>query len=95
MLFWFVVLGLLGLGSIVKAPGVLAAINPYYALAYILNAGPAITLAVLAAVFLSVTGGEALYADMGHFGRFPIRAGGSRSCCPVWCSTTSARAPCC
>src|SRR5215203_2382702 len=75
MLFWFVVLGLLGLGSIVKAPGVLAAINPYYAFAYILNAGPVISLAVLAAVFLSVTGGEALYADMGHFGRFPIRAG--------------------
>jgi KUP system potassium uptake protein len=75
MLVWFVVLGLLGLGSIVKAPGVLAAINPYYALSYVLNAGPAISLAVLAAVFLSVTGGEALYADMGHFGRFPIRAG--------------------
>ena len=74
MLFWFVVLGLLGLGSIVKAPGVLAAINPYYAVSYILDAGPIITLAVLAAVFLSVTGGEALYADMGHFGRFPIRA---------------------
>ena len=74
MLFWFVVLGLLGVGSIVKAPGVLAAINPYYALSYILDAGPVLTLAVLAAVFLSVTGGEALYADMGHFGRFPIRA---------------------
>src|SRR5215203_1930606 len=74
MLFWFVVLGLLGLGSIVKAPGVLAAINPYYAVSYVLSAGPVITLAVLAAVFLSVTGGEALYADMGHFGRFPIRA---------------------
>ena len=74
MLFWFAVLGLLGLGSIVDAPGVLAAINPSYALSYILDAGPVLTLAVLAAVFLSVTGGEALYADMGHFGRFPIRA---------------------
>ena len=74
MLIWFIVLGILGLGSIVKAPGVLAAINPYYALSYILNVGPAISLAVLAAVFLCVTGGEALYADMGHFGRFPIRA---------------------
>src|SRR5215217_4862515 len=47
MLFWFVVLGLLGLGSIVKAPGVLAAINPYYAVSYVLSAGPVITLAVL------------------------------------------------
>src|SRR5215210_3470988 len=75
MLFWFVVLGLLGLGGIVRAPGVLAAINPYYAFAYILHTSPVTTLAVLAAVFLSVTGGEALYADMGHFGRFPIRAG--------------------
>jgi KUP system potassium uptake protein len=75
MLFWFVMLGLLGLGGIVRAPGVLAAINPYYALAYVLNVSPATTLTVLAAVFLSVTGGEALYADMGHFGRFPIRAG--------------------
>ena len=95
MLFWFVVLGLLGLGSIVKAPGVLAAINPYYALSYILDAGPVITLAVLAAVFLSVTGGEALYADMGHFGRFPIRAAWFTVVLPGWCSTTSARVPCC
>src|SRR5215210_2054369 len=75
MLVWFIVLGILGLGSIVKAPGVLAAINPYYAISYILHAGPVVSLAVLAAVFLSVTGGEALYADMGHFGRFPIQAG--------------------
>jgi KUP system potassium uptake protein len=74
MLFWFAVLGLLGLGGLVKAPGVLAAINPYYAISYILHVSPFVTLAVLAAVFLSVTGGEALYADMGHFGRFPIRA---------------------
>jgi len=74
MLVWFAVLAVLGLASIAKAPGVLAAVNPYYALAYMLDAGPALTLAVLAAVFLSVTGGEALYADMGHFGRFPIRA---------------------
>jgi KUP system potassium uptake protein len=74
MLFWFAVLAVLGLGGIARAPGVLAAVNPYYAISYILHAGPALTLAVLAAVFLSVTGGEALYADMGHFGRLPIRA---------------------
>jgi KUP system potassium uptake protein len=74
MLLWFTVLGLLGIGGLIKAPGVLAAISPHYALAYIFQVGPGTALAVLAAVFLAVTGGEALYADMGHFGRFPIRA---------------------
>jgi KUP system potassium uptake protein len=75
MLLWFGLLGLLGLGGILLAPGVLAAISPHYALSYILHTSPLTTLPVLAAVFLSVTGGEALYADMGHFGRFPIRFG--------------------
>ncbi len=74
MLLWFVVIGILGIGGIIQAPGVLAAVSPHYALAYIVQAGPGTTLTVLAAVFLAVTGGEALYADMGHFGRFPIRA---------------------
>ena len=73
MLLWFVVLGMLGIRGILAAPEVLAAINPYYAAAYVLNADLATTSAVLAAVFLAVTGGEALYADMGHFGRSPIR----------------------
>jgi KUP system potassium uptake protein len=74
MLLWFGVLAALGLGSIMAAPGVVAAINPYYALVFMLNTDVSLTLAVLAAVFLTVTGGEALYADMGHFGPFPIRA---------------------
>ena len=56
------------------APEVLAAISPTYALGYVVSADISTTLAVLAAVFLAVTGGEALYADMGHFGRFPIQA---------------------
>ena len=47
------------------------------------------------AVFLAVTGGEAMYADMGHFGAAPSGSPGSRSCCPASCSTTSARARCC
>jgi len=73
MLLWFSVLGLLGLGGIVAAPGVVAAINPAYALSFMIHADVTVTLAVLAAVFLTVTGGEALYADLGHFGPVPIR----------------------
>jgi KUP system potassium uptake protein len=73
MLIWFATLGILGLIAILKAPAVLAAINPLYALDYLAHAGP-VTLAVIGGVFLVVTGGEALYADMGHFGRHPIRA---------------------
>ena len=63
--------GRLGIRGILAAPEVLIAISPTYALGYVLSANVSTTLAVLAAVFLAVTGGEALYADMGHFGRFP------------------------
>ena len=73
MLVWFAVLGLLGIRGILAAPEVLAAISPAYAISYVLSTNLTTTLAVLAAVFLAVTGGEALYADMGHFGRFPIQ----------------------
>jgi KUP system potassium uptake protein len=58
--------------QIVREPSVLAALDPLYAVGYIVS-HPASTLVVLAAVFLAVTGGEALYADMGHFGRRPIQ----------------------
>jgi KUP system potassium uptake protein len=72
-LFWFVVIGILGLGGIARAPRVLWAVNPAYALTTLARGGwPAFL--VLGAVFLVVTGGEALYADMGHFGKRPIRA---------------------
>lgn len=71
-LLWFVVLALLGLGWIVQKPGVLAAINPIFAIEFFLRNGWPGFL-VLGSVFLVVTGGEALYADMGHFGRTPIR----------------------
>ena len=73
MLVWFLVLAILGLSGIARAPGVLAAANPLYALDLLLHAPLRISFGVLGAVFLAVTGGEAMYADMGHFGRLPIR----------------------
>ena len=72
MMTWFVVLGLLGINGIVQHPGVFAAINPLYAIHFFADNGLAGFL-VLGTVFLVVTGGEALYADMGHFGLAPIR----------------------
>ena len=72
MALWFVTIALLGLSGIVRHPGVLAAIDPRYGLAYLLSGGFTGFL-VLGAVFLCVTGAEALYADMGHFGAGPIR----------------------
>jgi len=72
MVVWFVVIGSLGAVQIVLEPQVLAALDPVHAAAYMM-AHPSGALVVLAAVFLAVTGGEALYADMGHFGRQPIR----------------------
>ena len=75
MLVWFVAIGLLGLLGIMRAPGILAAISPHYAVAYVVHAGPGIAFAVLGAAFLALTGAEAMYADMGHFGRLPIQLG--------------------
>jgi KUP system potassium uptake protein len=75
MLLWFLAIGVLGLGAIARTPAILGAISPHYALAYLVQAPPGIAFAVLGAVFLAVTGGEAMYADMGHFGCLPIRLG--------------------
>ena len=72
MVAWFVSIALLGLVQIVRNPGVLVAFNPRYAVEFFLHHGHSAWLA-LGAVVLAVTGGEALYADMGHFGRMPIR----------------------
>ena len=72
MTVWFVTIAALGIHGIVKYPGVLAAINPVYGLNYLFSGGAGAFL-VLGAVFLCVTGAEALYADMGHFGPRPIR----------------------
>jgi KUP system potassium uptake protein len=74
MVVWFFVLAAMGLYHISDDPSVLAAINPWYALQFLLSHGT-IGLVTLGAVFLAVTGGEALYADLGHFGRKPIQAG--------------------
>ena len=73
-LVWFLVLAWLGLIHIVQAPAILAAFNPAYAINLLVSNG-VLGLAILGSVFLVVTGAEALYADMGHFGRAPIRAG--------------------
>jgi KUP system potassium uptake protein len=74
MVVWFTVLAAMGLMHIKDDPTVLAAINPYYAIQFVLSHGT-IGLVTLGLVFLAVTGGEALYADLGHFGRKPIQAG--------------------
>jgi KUP system potassium uptake protein len=74
MIIWFSALAVMGLIHIRDDPSVLAAINPWYAIHFLLSHG-AIGLVTLGAVFLAVTGGEALYADLGHFGRKPIQAG--------------------
>jgi KUP system potassium uptake protein len=73
MLIWFTCLAVMGAVHIADDPSVLAAINPYYALQFLLSHGT-IGLVTLGAVFLAVTGGEALYADLGHFGRKPIQS---------------------
>jgi KUP system potassium uptake protein len=72
MLVWFLVLGVLGLRQITDHPGILAALSPTYGLRYLGDSGMQ-GFTVLGAVFLVVTGAEALYADLGHFGRKPIR----------------------
>jgi KUP system potassium uptake protein len=71
-LLWFVTIAVLGIIHIVRAPSVFWAINPYYGVMFFVQNGYKGFL-VLGSVFLVVTGGEALYADMGHFGRRPIR----------------------
>jgi KUP system potassium uptake protein len=72
MMVWFIVIGILGAIGIARAPAILAALSPLPAATYLWHAGP-LALAVIGGAFLAVTGGEAFYADMGHFGPFPIR----------------------
>lgn len=73
MLIWFLTLGGMGLSKIIQSPEVLEAIDPRFAFRFLLDHGTQ-SLVILGAVVLSVTGAEALYADMGHFGAKPIRA---------------------
>ncbi|MCU0680713.1 MAG: potassium transporter Kup [Polyangiaceae bacterium] len=72
MVTWFLALGVLGVMGIVRHPSVLASMNPLYALRFLIGSGYHGFL-VLGSVLLCISGGEALYADMGHFGRKPIR----------------------
>ena len=72
MLLWFTVLGVLGIQGIMQNPSILQALNPIYAFNFF-SVSPWIAFVALGAVVLAVTGAEALYADMGHFGPFPIR----------------------
>jgi KUP system potassium uptake protein len=71
-LVWFVAIGVLGAVQIVESPSILKALSPHYALLFMWNS-PSTTFLILGAIVLCVTGAEALYADMGHFGKRPIR----------------------
>ncbi|KQP61842.1 potassium transport protein Kup [Methylobacterium sp. Leaf399] len=73
MVVWFSVLALLGIGGILQSPQILSALNPMAAIDYVLLAGWKVSFLMLGAAFLAVTGGEAMYADLGHFGARPIR----------------------
>ena len=72
MIFWFITLAVLGVMSIARSPHVLLALNPIYAF-HFLTEDSRLAFFTLGSVVLAVTGGEALYTDMGHFGKFPIR----------------------
>ncbi len=73
MLVWFAVLALLGIGGILHRPEILRALNPFEAVDFLTHAGWHVSFAMLGAAFLAVTGGEAMYADLGHFGARAIR----------------------
>ena len=72
MVVWFITIGALGIGGILRNPDVLQALNPYWAMHFFVEF-KTVSFFALGMVVLSVTGGEALYADMGHFGKKPIR----------------------
>ncbi|MBN1982551.1 MAG: potassium transporter Kup [Chitinivibrionales bacterium] len=72
LLLWFVTIGILGFFSLVRCPKILYAVNPLHAIGLLMTLGWR-SFFLLSTTFLSVTGAEILYADMGHFGRFPIR----------------------
>ena len=74
MIIWFITLAVLGLSKVWSEPGIIASVNPYYAVQYFTHETGRAFLS-LGSIFLVVTGGEALYADMGHFGRRPITIG--------------------
>ena len=75
LIVWFVTISALGVVAIAREPAILAAFDPAYGAAFLLRAGPREALLILGALMLVVTGGEAMYADLGHFGAQPIRIG--------------------
>ncbi|MEJ2362840.1 MAG: potassium transporter Kup [Gammaproteobacteria bacterium] len=81
-LIWFITLAILGVLSIIKTPEVLLAVNPLHAVKFLVEQ-PERTFIILAAVFLAMTGGEALYADMGHFGARAVRVAWYGLVCPA------------
>jgi KUP system potassium uptake protein len=80
MALWFVALAVTGVMAILRNPAVLVALSPSYGV-WLLLQRPGVALAILGGVFLAMTGGEALYADMGHFGKTPVRVAWF---CMVW-----------
>lgn len=73
MLVWFVAIAILGLKEIIKLPGILLALSPFYAIDISMELGVLGTFSLLGSVMIAVTGAEAIYADMGHFGMKPIK----------------------
>ncbi len=90
MLLWFVAIGALGVINICRRPEVVGAVSPTYAFA-LLAEDPLRAFLTLGTVVLTITGAEALYADMGHFGHFPIVRPGWRSCCRACCCAMPVR----
>ncbi|MFZ1904471.1 MAG: KUP/HAK/KT family potassium transporter [Steroidobacteraceae bacterium] len=72
MVVWFIVIAVIGVPPIMHYPRVLTALNPWCAIELLAHR-PGVALAIIGAAFLAITGGEALYADMGHFGKTPVR----------------------
>ena len=75
LIVWFLTIAGIGALQISRHPQILEALNPYWGALFLLRGGVRVSLLVLGSVMLTVTGGEALYADMGHFGKGPIRVG--------------------
>src|SRR5215467_10021047 len=94
MCIWFAVLAIGGLVNLADDPRVFLALNPLYGIEFVLNHG-FIGLVIMGLIFLAVTGAEALYADLGHFGRKPIQTTWLFSCSQRCSSIISDKAPCC
>jgi KUP system potassium uptake protein len=94
MFLWFSTLAILGILQIVQGPGVLRALSPLWALAFAAENGW-LAFVALGSVVLAVTGGEALYVDMGHFGRLPIRLAWLGFVLPALLLNYMGQGPCC